>query len=52
MEEEGNYINKSLMTLGRIFSILADRSNKKKEIPPYRDSKLTMMLKDSLDFKS
>ena len=46
VKETGN-INKSLFTLGQVISCL---STKKKQIPhiPYRDSKLTMLLMDSL----
>lgn len=46
VKETGN-INKSLFTLGKIIKSLSD---KKKQIPyiPYRDSKLTMLLMDSL----
>jgi kinesin family protein 4/21/27 len=42
---EGIHINKSLMVLGQVVSALADGRNKK---PPYRDSKLTRLLQDSL----
>ncbi|CAH1787951.1 unnamed protein product [Owenia fusiformis] len=49
---EGASINKSLMTLGKVISLLAERStmsNKKKKIfIPYRDSVLTWLLKESL----
>ncbi|XP_072376972.1 kinesin-like protein KIF11 [Diabrotica undecimpunctata] len=38
-------INKSLLTLGRVIHALADKSNKH---VPYRDSKLTRILQDSL----
>jgi hypothetical protein len=43
---EGIHINKSLMTLGQVVSALADGRNRRK--PPYRDSKLTRLLQDSL----
>jgi len=45
LKETGN-INKSLFTLGKVISALAS----KKPVPhiPYRDSKLTMLLMDSL----
>mmetsp|Transcript_1073 Transcript_1073/g.1580 ORF Transcript_1073/g.1580 Transcript_1073/m.1580 type:complete len:677 (+) Transcript_1073:52-2082(+) len=43
---EGIHINKSLMTLGQVVSNLADARSKRK--PPYRDSKLTRLLQDSL----
>jgi len=46
VKETGN-INKSLFTLGKVISGLSD---KKSKIPyiPYRDSKLTMLLMDSI----
>ena len=47
IKETGN-INKSLFTLGKVISSLTDK-NKEKFIP-YRDSKLTMLLMDSLGF--
>jgi hypothetical protein len=47
IKETGN-INKSLFTLGKVISCLTDK-NKEKFIP-YRDSKLTMLLMDSLGF--
>ena len=43
---EGIHINKSLMVLGQVVSALADRRRNRK--PPYRDSKLTRLLQDSL----
>jgi len=42
---EGIHINKSLLTLGQVVSALADSKHRK---PPYRDSKLTRLLQDSL----
>ena len=45
--EEGSNINKSLLALGKSINILADKS-KKGSFVPYRDSKLTRLLKDSL----
>ena len=55
---EGSNINKSLTTLGRVISALADASAKsgspkkkgrqQKDVVPYRDSILTWLLKDSL----
>ncbi|KAL4216665.1 cerebellar granular layer structural organization [Mactra antiquata] len=49
---EGANINKSLLTLGKVISQLAEQSsisNKRKEIfIPYRDSLLTWLLKESL----
>ena len=45
--EEGANINKSLFTLGNCLNILSEKSNLGKFVP-YRDSKLTRLLKDSL----
>ena len=45
--EEGANINKSLFTLGSCINILSD-TNKSGKFIPYRDSKLTRLLKDSL----
>ena len=45
--EEGVNINKSLFTLSSCLNILSEKSNTGKFIP-YRDSKLTRLLKDSL----
>ena len=45
--EEGANINKSLFTLGSCINILSDK-NKLGKFIPYRDSKLTRLLKDSL----
>lgn len=47
MMKEAQQINKSLFTLGKVISILADKKVKGVHIP-YRDSKLTMLLMDSL----
>lgn len=44
---EGANINKSLLSLGTCINILSD-SNKKGAFVPYRDSKLTRLLKESL----
>mmetsp|Transcript_17279 Transcript_17279/g.15181 ORF Transcript_17279/g.15181 Transcript_17279/m.15181 type:complete len:89 (-) Transcript_17279:799-1065(-) len=46
VKETGN-INRSLFTLGKVISGLSDKKNKQPHIP-YRDSKLTMLLMDSL----
>lgn len=43
---EGVNINKSLLTLGKCISILAEQ--KKNAFVPFRDSKLTRILKESL----
>lgn len=45
--KEGANINRSLLTLGLCINILSD-TNKKGSFVPYRDSKLTKLLKDSL----
>jgi kinesin family protein 18/19 len=45
--EEGANINKSLLALGNCINILSDK-HKKGSFVPYRDSKLTRLLKDSL----
>jgi kinesin family protein 18/19 len=44
---EGANINKSLLSLGNCINILSDK-NKIGSFVPYRDSKLTRLLKDSL----
>ena len=44
---EGSKINKSLLALGNCINILSD-PKKKQSFVPYRDSKLTRLLKDSL----
>jgi kinesin family protein 14 len=50
--QEGASINKSLLTLGKVISLLSERSmtcpKKKKLFIPYRDSVLTWLLKESL----
>ena len=46
--KEGININKSLLVLGQVVSALADRNKKHAWRPPYRDSKLTRLLQDSL----
>jgi hypothetical protein len=50
--QEGANINKSLLSLGNCITILADNSKKNNLSGsthiPYRDSKLTRILKDSL----
>jgi kinesin family protein 18/19 len=45
--QEGGNINKSLLSLCNCINILSDK-NKKNSFVPYRDSKLTRLLKDSL----
>ena len=46
--KEGSNINKSLMSLGNVISSLAENANGKKKFIPYRDSKLTRVLQNSL----
>ena len=45
--QEGISINKGLLCLGNVISALTDEHKKDKHIP-YRDSKLTRILQDSL----
>jgi hypothetical protein len=45
-QTEGININKSLLVLGQVVSALSEGSGSRK--PPYRDSKLTRLLQDSL----
>ena len=47
MAKETGNINKSLFTLGKVIKSLTDKKTKQPYIP-YRDSKLTMLLMDSL----
>ncbi|KAK4517078.1 uncharacterized protein ATC70_000407 [Mucor velutinosus] len=50
-QKEGIYINGGLLALGNVISALGDdsnTSNKKAQHVPYRDSKLTRLLQDSL----
>lgn len=52
LKETGN-INKSLFTLGKVISWLSDaKKDKNSKHIPYRDSKLTMLLMDSLGGRS
>lgn len=46
--KEGININKGLFVLGQVVSALAEQRPKYKRKPPYRDSKLTRLLQDSL----
>ncbi|KAL1007360.1 hypothetical protein UPYG_G00085650 [Umbra pygmaea] len=47
-QREGANINRSLLALGNVINALADPKQNKKAHIPYRDSKLTRLLKDSL----
>jgi kinesin family protein 18/19 len=44
---EGANINRSLLALGNCINILSDKNRKGNHVP-FRDSKLTRLLKDSL----
>ncbi|RZB99161.1 Kinesin-like protein KIN-12F [Glycine soja] len=46
--KEAANINKSLSTLGHVIMILVDMANGKQRHIPYRDSRLTFLLQDSL----
>lgn len=46
-QQEGHYINKSLMTLGKVVYALSEGDESSKHVP-YRDSKLTRLLQPSL----
>ncbi|XP_059148912.1 kinesin-like protein KIF28 isoform X2 [Physella acuta] len=46
--KEGANINKSLSALGNVISALADASEKKKVVVPYRESVLTKLLQNAL----
>ena len=46
--QEGININKGLFILGQVVSALSETRKKYKRKPPYRDSKLTRLLQDSL----
>lgn len=50
MLREGGQINKSLTTLGRVISILAESSSSRNStaVTPFRDSTLTWLLKENL----
>ena len=51
LQSEAGFINKSLTALGRVISMLGDKKSNKAVIP-YRDSKLTMLLRNSLTASS
>lgn len=46
--QEGININRGLFVLGQVISALSEQRSKHKRKPPYRDSKLTRLLQDSL----
>ena len=46
--KQGAMINKSLMSLGRVINALTEDTGKKKNNIPYRESKLTRLLQESL----
>ncbi len=47
--KEGIYINRGLLALGNVISALGDEKKRKEGVHvPYRDSKLTRLLQDSL----
>ena len=46
--KEGININKGLFVLGQVVSALSEQRKKMQRKPPYRDSKLTRLLQDSL----
>ena len=49
MAKETGQINKSLFTLGKVISMLASKEKMmNQKYVPFRDSKLTMLLQDSL----
>ena len=50
MAKETGQINKSLFTLGKVISMLSgkDAAKLNQKYIPFRDSKLTMLLQDSL----
>lgn len=47
-QKEGIFINGGLLALGNVISALGDESRRKNQHIPYRDSKLTRLLQDSL----
>jgi hypothetical protein len=50
--EEAKYINSSLSALGNVISALATSSGSTNQFIPYRSSKLTRVLTNSLSFDS
>ena len=51
INNEAKFINQSLSTLGRIFNMLTNKTNRTQQ-PPYRESKLTHLLQPSLHYES
>lgn len=47
-QKEGIFINGGLLALGNVISALGEDNNRKPQHVPYRDSKLTRLLQDSL----
>lgn len=50
--KEASAINKSLSALGNVIHALVDKAEGKERHVPYRDSKLTFLLKDALGGRS
>ena len=48
IQNEANFINKSLSALGRIINMIGDKKNCNKLVIPYRESKLTIVLQNYL----
>ena len=48
IQNEANFINKSLSALGRIINLIGDKKNCNKLVIPYRESKLTIVLQNYL----
>lgn len=48
VHEEGKYINKSLSCLKRVFESLSSKNTN--QVPPYRETKLTRLLQDQLQY--
>ncbi|XP_063880218.1 kinesin-like protein KIF14 isoform X1 [Scylla paramamosain] len=46
--KEGVFINKSLLTLGKVINSLAESEGRRRPFIPYRESVLTFLLKESL----
>ncbi|XP_045612556.2 LOW QUALITY PROTEIN: kinesin-like protein KIF14 [Procambarus clarkii] len=46
--KEGVFINKSLLTLGKVITALSESEGRRRQFIPYRESVLTYLLKESL----